>query len=199
MRRTEGSTGRARTKCWTEVPVGPFRTLETVLEGARSTWSFRGRLIVTNNIKLHRKIPLIACAVLLVGISCFFAFLLFQSSSQPFAVNPKAQIVGIWKNKNTILEYRRDGTARSWEIHGKTIRSTYSHLTYRLHDGELYIYYSAKSKGYIQMVNEAVFGMTTDHYQVVKLSNDELQLLDCGSGVTVAFERSDDTILKSSP
>jgi hypothetical protein len=142
---------------------------------------------------------LIACAVLLVGISCFFAFLLFQSPSQPFAVNPKAQIVGIWKNKNTILEYRRDGTARSWQIDGKTIRSTYSHLTYRLHDGELYIYYSAKPNEYIHRLSEAVFGVTRDHYQVVKLGSDELQLLDCGSGVTVVFERSDDTVLKTSP
>jgi hypothetical protein len=27
------------TKCWTEAPVGPIRTLEAVLAGARSTWS----------------------------------------------------------------------------------------------------------------------------------------------------------------
>ncbi len=165
----------------------------------RSSLAFRGRLIVTNNIKLQRKILLIACVVLLIGISCFFAFLLSQGSSQSLAVNSKAQIVGIWKNKNTIFEYRRDGTARSWQIDGKTIRCTYSHLTYRLHDGELYIYYSAKPNGYIQRLNETVFGVTTDRYQVVKLGSDELQLLDCGSGVTVVFERSDDTILKTSP
>ena len=134
-----------------------------------------------------------------MGICYLFAFLLFQSSGQPFTVNPKAPIVGIWKNKNTILEYRQDGTARSWQIDGETIRSTYSYLTYRLHDGELYIYYSAKPNEYIQRLNDAVFGVTTDHYEVVNLDSDELQLLDCGSGVTVVFERSDDTILKSSP
>ena len=162
--------------------------------------AFLGRLIVANSMKLNRKILWIGCTALLLGFSIFLAFLWsHQISIQTSRTNSKAKIVGIWKNQNTIFEYRQDGTARSWHIDGKTIRSTYSHLKYRLHDGELYIYYSAKSKGYIQMVNEAVFGMTTDHYQVVKLSNDELQLLDCGSGVTVAFERSDDTILKTSP
>jgi hypothetical protein len=31
-------------KCWTEAPEGAFRNLETVLAGARSTWSFVPRI-----------------------------------------------------------------------------------------------------------------------------------------------------------
>ncbi len=38
----DGPSG-GRTKCWTEVPDGPFRLLETLLAGTRSTWSFVGK------------------------------------------------------------------------------------------------------------------------------------------------------------
>jgi len=150
-------------------------------------------------MKLYYKILFIGLAVLLVGFSFVFAFLWSQSSIQTSRANSKVQIVGIWKNQHTILDYRQDGTAKSWHIDGKTVRNTYSHLRYRLLGDELYVYYSAKPNDYIQRLSGAVFGETRDRYQVLKLSNDELQLLDCDSGVTVAFERSDDTRLKVSP
>ena len=47
-------------KCWTEAPDGPFRTLETVLAGARSTLPFVSKgIVVSNTMQRRSDVPVI--------------------------------------------------------------------------------------------------------------------------------------------
>lgn len=132
------------------------------------------------------------------------AWLLFDAiqyqKNSPTAVRNIAPnpIVGIWKSHHgTILDLRPDGSVRSRSIDDPT--NAIHFYKYRLHSDKFSVYYSAKPDEYLRRMRQAAFGMTVDKYDLAKLNNSELQLIDPASGETIVFERTEDSILAAAP
>jgi len=121
-----------------------------------------------------------------------------QDSDGKVGIRPPTSIVGVWKGEHgSMLNFRPDGTARGRSSDDPN--NTVHYYKYRLNGDRLSIYYSAKPDEYLRRMRQAALGMTVDKYDLTKLDDSALQLIDSASGTTFVFERTEDSTLVAAP
>lgn len=139
---------------------------------------------------------LIGCTLLLLAWLFKVTVVDQQNSIAPPGFKTPNPIVGIWKGQHgLIMDLRSDGTARSRSTDSQNIQ----YFRYRLNADGFFVDYAAKPDEYVRRLRQSLLGMTSDRYDVVKMNDSELQLINSSSGETIIFARSEDSALAATP
>ena len=148
-------------------------------------------------MKWFRRIAMTGCTLLLFAWLLVITALDQQNSGMSAGIRPPNPIVGVWKGQHgVIMDLRPDGTARSRSTDSQA--SSISYFRYRLNPDGFFADDSAKPNEYIGRLMQTVLGTTSDRFDVAKLSDSELRLID-SSGRALIFARSKDSELATAP
>jgi hypothetical protein len=167
-----------------------------LLAAPQESTAVKGSSARANRASLCRLTLWVGAPIGLAAAVLLLIMLLLQTSPT-LAHRTPDPIVGTWiGEQGQLLELRADGTARGRSGGDKTNINYYK---YRLRGDQLVIYYAAKPDDFWRRLRHAIFGMSAEHVELVKLSNSELHVFDPASGRTLVFDRTEDSVLASAP